>query len=93
MSISNIGGCIMKKKAWRIARESWIQSGGDVDGATVLAKRSIDNELSFGSLAVALLILQICVALFNLWKVMHLEEPEVEPDADGLRLMGDLNEA
>ncbi len=67
----------------KLAAESWVESGGDVDGAMDIFRRKV-REPQYGfSIVVIAAIVQIAYYLFLFWKSMRVSDPLNEAPLEG----------
>lgn len=69
----------------RLAREAYIESGGDLEKAKCLVQEKIKAKYGFVDLAVIAAVLQICWLLWQFWQSFNVSDPpetpiEGEPD-------------
>lgn len=78
---------IPRREIRRLAREAYIESGGDLNKAECLMREKIEAKYGFVDLALIAAILQICWLLWQFWQSFNLSDPpeaplEGEPDVD-----------
>ena len=70
---------LTRREIRKLARESFIEAGGDTQRAEQLVRERLETEYGFVDLAVIAAVLQICWILWQFWQSFQLSEISDEP--------------